>query len=74
MPGDEPQSKIAALVSRRCIVLALVGSTPCGNSSLSAVLQNGYLSTVKLWMDDTLSGKVGEFIAAAMSFHTFCFS
>jgi hypothetical protein len=42
-------------------VLSLVASTPTENSMLDIVLQNGYLSTVKLWMDDILKGTLGEF-------------
>jgi hypothetical protein len=58
--GDDIERTKAILVSRRCIILALVGSTPVGNTSLDLILQNGYLSSVKLWMDDILSGSVGE--------------
>ena len=68
MPGADAESKKAALVSRRCIALALVGSTPSSNSSLSTILQDGYLGTVKQWMDDTLSGAVGEFLDTAIFF------
>ena len=49
------------LISRRSAVLALVASTPTENSVLDIVLQNGYLSIVKLWMDDILKGTLGEF-------------
>ena len=42
-------------------MLALVASTPTESSVLDIVLQNGYLSTVKLWMDDILKGTLGEF-------------
>jgi hypothetical protein len=42
-------------------VLTLVASTPAENAMLDIVLQNGYLSTVKLWMDDILKGSLGEF-------------
>mmetsp|Transcript_25460 Transcript_25460/g.47448 ORF Transcript_25460/g.47448 Transcript_25460/m.47448 type:complete len:872 (-) Transcript_25460:2332-4947(-) len=59
VPGDDPEKKKAILISRRCIILALVGATPTSNSSLDVILQNGYLSTVKQWMDAILNGSVG---------------
>lgn len=45
---------------RRVIILALVGGTPKSNPSLDRVLQTVYLSEVKSWLDDTLSGSVGK--------------
>lgn len=50
----------AILISRRAIVLTLVGSTPIENAMLDTILRNGYLSTVKLWMDGILKGTLGE--------------
>ena len=41
-------------------MLSLVASTPLENAMLDSVLRNGYLSTVKLWMDDITKGTVGE--------------
>lgn len=58
---EDIERKKAALISRRCLVLALVGSTPSSVSSLDLILQNGYLSSVKAWMDDILGGSLGEF-------------
>jgi len=49
----------AILISRRSIVLTLVASTPTENTMLDIVLQNGYLNTIKLWMDDILRGSLG---------------
>lgn len=63
--GDNVETKKAILVARRAMILALIGATPISNSSLDIILQNGYLSTVKKWMDDCVSGSVGEF-----SFHS----
>jgi len=60
IPGD-PDTKKAVLITRRCIILTLVASTPTENTTLDLILQNGYLSEVKLWMDDILKGFVGEF-------------
>ncbi|KAG7346295.1 RNA recognition motif containing protein [Nitzschia inconspicua] len=57
--GEDVANKKAILVSRRCLILALVGSTPVDSSSLGTILQNGYLSSVRTWMDEILSGSVG---------------
>jgi hypothetical protein len=59
--GDN-ETKKAILAQRRCIILAFVGATPSSNSSLARVLQNGFLSTVKSWLDDILSGSIGELV------------
>ena len=50
----------AVLISRRSVVLSLVASTPLENAMLDIVLRNGYLSTVKLWMDDIMKGTLGK--------------
>ena len=60
IPGDVDERKKSILAQRRCIILAIVGSTPPTNYSLARILQNGFLSTVKSWLDDILSGNVGE--------------
>jgi hypothetical protein len=52
--------KNAALAQRRCIILAIVGSTPSSNDSLSQILQNGFLRTIKSWLEEILNGSVGE--------------
>mmetsp|Transcript_10086 Transcript_10086/g.11611 ORF Transcript_10086/g.11611 Transcript_10086/m.11611 type:complete len:871 (+) Transcript_10086:59-2671(+) len=57
--SGDPDSKKATLISRRCIILTLVASTPTENTTLGLILQNGYLSEVKLWMDDILKGLLG---------------
>ena len=44
---------------RRCIMLAIVGSTHVENANLKLVLENGYLSTVKTWYDQILQGSLG---------------
>jgi hypothetical protein len=58
--GDTVENKKEILVSRRCLVLALVGSTPIDTGILAIILKDGYLNTVKQWMDDILSGSVGK--------------
>jgi len=58
LSGDY-NSRNAVLVSRRAIVLTLVGSTPMETTVLHTILQNGYLSVVKIWMDDILKGSIG---------------
>jgi len=55
----DSEMRNAILVSRRSIVLTLVASTPIENTMLGSILQNGYLSTVNLWMSDILRGSVG---------------
>jgi hypothetical protein len=50
----------AALEYRRCIVLGLVGSTSSTNPALERILESGYLDHVKTWLEDILSGTVGE--------------
>lgn len=61
--GD-PDTQKAILAQRRCIILAIVGSTPANNRSMSLIMESGFLSCVKLWLDDILSGVVGEFLEA----------
>jgi hypothetical protein len=55
------EMEVATITQRRCILLALVGATDENSPSLSQLLSNGYLSHVKLWLDDILSGSKGEF-------------
>jgi hypothetical protein len=74
LSGDLVESKKAILSQRRCIILAIVGATPSNNNTLASVLQNGFLSTVKSWLDNILGGSVGELalsflrVAAAAGF------
>ena len=56
--GDE--EKASVLVRRRSILLALCAATPVEATSLRTIIQNGYLTTVKSWLDDILSGSTGE--------------
>jgi hypothetical protein len=58
--GDN-ETKKKILSQRRCIILAIVGATPSSNAPLQSILQTGFLSSVKSWMDDILSGSIGEF-------------
>jgi len=57
--GD-PETQAAILAQRRCVILAIVGSTPASNSSLTFIMESGFLSSVKSWVDAILSGVVGE--------------
>ena len=59
--GDK-DTQAAILVQRRCIILAIVGATPSSNSSLGRILQNGFLSSMKSWLDEILNGTVGELL------------
>ena len=60
IPGDT-NTQMAILAQRRCIILAIVGATPSSNSSLGVIMQSGFLSAIKSWLDDILAGKVGEY-------------
>ncbi|KAL7570364.1 hypothetical protein ACA910_017203 [Epithemia clementina (nom. ined.)] len=51
--------RASVLEQRRCLLLAIAGSTAPSSKTLERVLANGYLSTIKTWLDDTLSGRVG---------------
>ena len=62
VPASTDDLKKAALEQRRCILLAIVGATPGSSPSLERVLSDGYLSSVKSWLDDILTGSVGELI------------
>ena len=62
--GDLVESKKAILAQRRCIILAVVGATLSSNITLANVLQIGFLSTVKSWLDDILGGSVGELVVS----------
>jgi hypothetical protein len=70
IPGDVAETKKAILVQRRCIILAIVGSTPYNNKSLARILSNGFLSTVRSWLEDILSGSVGELVLYCRSAHS----
>ena len=58
--ADVPETRKAVVAYRRCIILAVVGSTPASSQALERILSNGFLSTVKLWLDQILNGAVGE--------------
>ena len=58
--GTETENSI--FISRRCIILTVVASTPTENIMLDLILKNGYLSTVNCWVNDILRGTLGEFV------------
>ena len=61
MPAtSSDEEKASVLVRRRSILLALCAATPVEAKSLQSIIQNGYLTTVKGWLDDILSGGTGE--------------
>eukprot|EP00546_Thalassionema_frauenfeldii_P000963 CAMPEP_0178931562 /NCGR_PEP_ID=MMETSP0786-20121207/21989_1 /TAXON_ID=186022 /ORGANISM="Thalassionema frauenfeldii, Strain CCMP 1798" /LENGTH=779 /DNA_ID=CAMNT_0020608473 /DNA_START=1987 /DNA_END=4326 /DNA_ORIENTATION=- len=61
IPGDiERSKKIAALEQRRCVVLAIIASTPPPNPSLNRILSRGLLTSLKPWLDDILTSNVGS--------------
>jgi hypothetical protein len=57
-----PELKSAVLVRRRCILLAVIGSTQPDSEPLKIILNNGYLLLVKSWLDDILNGDVGKLL------------
>ncbi len=63
VPGDK-DTQMAILAQRRCIILAIVGATPSSNSSLGLIMQSGFLSAMKVWLDDILAGRVGKLFLA----------
>jgi hypothetical protein len=52
-------SKTSLLIHRRCVLLAVVGCTDPSRPSIARLLEEDYLSSVKKWLDDILSGSVG---------------
>ena len=58
--ADIPETKKAVIAYRRCIILAIVGSTPADSQALGRIVSSGFLSTVKFWLDQILNGSVGE--------------
>ena len=60
MASGDSDSRI--LEQRRCILLAVIGSTSetmSDNPTLKSLLNTGLLVTIKGWLDDVLAGKVG---------------
>ncbi|GKY99620.1 hypothetical protein MPSEU_000916100 [Mayamaea pseudoterrestris] len=56
---DGVQSHDSVLVHRRCVLLAVVGLTNPSSSSIARLLDYDYLSFVKKWLEEILSGKIG---------------
>ena len=54
----EARRKVA--VHRRSIILAIIGATPTVSKSLGIILNGGFLSEVKIWLDDILNGVIGK--------------
>ena len=60
IPGELDLDKKRAVVEqRRCILLAIIGSTPDTNPTMNAILSNGFIDIVKSWLDDILNGAIG---------------
>ena len=60
IPGELDLDKKRAVVEqRRCILLAVIGSTPDTNPTMNTILSNGLLDVVKSWLDDILNGAIG---------------
>jgi hypothetical protein len=63
----DPELKKQTLRYRRCIVLAVVGGTPIEAPSLARLVVNGYLDSVKLWLDEILSMPEGVSFATVVA-------
>lgn len=74
IPVPTDDMKKVVLEQRRCIILGLVGSTPSASPSIERILASGYLDYVKVWLDDILSGKAGEFVFSTEKMTLVCFS
>ena len=66
----DPTFKKKIIDYRRCIVLAVVGSTPIESSALASVALDGYISNIKEWLDDILSPPLGMLYRCTMSMRT----
>ena len=62
----EPGIKQKTLDYRRCVLLAIVGATPTESPSLDRILSDGYLLTVKTWLEEALSSSEGMFCIASV--------
>jgi len=56
---EDTKQRAAVLEQRRCLLLAIIGSTTSSNKALEKIVDNGYLSSVKTWLDDALANRVG---------------
>jgi hypothetical protein len=59
---DSDEQKKNRMIQRRTILLAVVAGTPADSPTLSRIIDEGYLSAVKIWLDDVLQNSVGESI------------
>ena len=60
IPGNiDLEAKAAMLAQRRAVLLSVVGSTPASNDAVTSVLNDGFLVTIKAWLDDILNSVVG---------------
>uniref|UniRef100_A0A7S1BPG2 RRM domain-containing protein n=1 Tax=Corethron hystrix TaxID=216773 RepID=A0A7S1BPG2_9STRA len=58
VPDSDPKKK-QILVYRRCVLLTVLGSTPGSDAIVANLIVKGYLNSVKVWLEDILSGSVG---------------
>lgn len=59
MPNVDDSSRVTILIHRRAILLLIIGCTSGNNQALNYVLQNSFLSRIKVWLEDILTNKVG---------------
>lgn len=58
--SEEAEIGKKVLDYRRCVVLAIVGATPTESPSLGRILSDGYLASVKSWLDDIFRNSEGR--------------
>ena len=61
--GGDDGVRTECLVMRRSMILALVGSSSTDNSALAQILLDGFLGTVKAWLNDILKGSAGKLLS-----------
>ena len=66
----EAETKKKILDYRRCVLLAIVGATPTDSPSVNRILSDGYLTSVKSWLDDALSSSEGMFCVVSVEVET----
>ena len=60
IPGNiDLEAKAAMLAQRRAVLLSVIGSTPASNEAVATVLNDGFIGTIKAWLDDVLNSVVG---------------
>ena len=64
-PTTTPEEKILVIVRRRSILLTICAATSPNVESIQKIIQNGFLTNVKGWLDDCIQNSVGKFYVCA---------